>query len=126
MTIKNEDIELMQNTLSVLNFKVPKNVLVKLFNENKTIKKEVLTKGIGDTEEREMLLQAVLKELGLPDYPDSRESNQWTVFLTSLRQISVKFNIDISNVEREEKQRLDLLKPIHNAKLINDLENMSF
>lgn len=125
--MKTEQIESMNDALSILPFKVPSNILGKIFNDSKKIQKEVASGGINDTEEREYLLQKVLKELNLPNYPaHGMEDKTWPAFLDKLRKVATKFSIDMQLVEVEEQKRLDSLKPIHKIKLIDDSEKTNF
>lgn len=117
----------MNEALSILPFTVPTDILNQIFNDNKKIQKEVISGGINDTQEREMLLQLVLKQLNLPDFPfHGMNDNKWPDFLTKLRSVAPNFSIDMTSVEIEEQKRLDSLKPIHNVQAINDLKDKVF
>lgn len=125
--MKSEHIESMNEALSILPFKVPVNILDNIFKQSKKIQKEVLSGGINDTEEREMLLQKVLKELNLPDFPvHGMEDKHWPAFLSKLRVIAKQYSIDMQSVEVEEQKRLDSLKPIHNIKITDDSAQTNF
>lgn len=123
----NKYIDLMDMTLNFLPFKVPRNIFIQIFSHNKNIQREVIKGGINDTEEREMLLQATLKEMKLPDWPShGMDDKDWPNFLNELRKASTVFDIDLSVVEIEEKKRLALLKPLHKIKIVDDLKGKNF
>lgn len=125
--MKANHLQLMNDTLSFLPFTVPENILTRVFQDNKTIAKDVKSGGIGDTEEREMLLQAVLKEMSLPNWPiHGMDDESWPQFFKQLRNKSQELQIDMKTVEIEEQKRLDSIKPRHNVKVKNDLSSVDF
>lgn len=125
--MKKEYLKLMNDTLAILPFKVPQDILIDLFNNDKLIKKEVMQGGIDDSEERYMFLDKVLNKLTLPAWPiHGIEDNQWTEFLAVLRLKAKSLNINMDNVEIDEQKRLQSLMPIHNVKIVNDLSKVNY
>jgi len=73
---------------------VPNGFLKEALCDNLELAFEVYTYGVGDTEQRSMLVDAILKKMGLRDWPMNMEGEDvFEEFILKLKETAPKFKI---------------------------------
>jgi hypothetical protein len=98
------EIEL-KNGHSVLedyySMKIPSSMLKEILSQNIELAYEVYTDGIRDTCQRELIVDATLRYMGLRSWPINGEGDKvMKEFVESLNEKAAKFSVAIGNIEK--------------------------